>query len=520
MRDDDEEDAAYAELHALLLSGLSLPYASGILLAAPPGAGKTTLCRLAASATRRPVLPLPHALLAAPAAGDVEAAVSAFFAAACAAAPAVVLLDNVDAVAPATIGTSGAADARAIAALDAAFDALSLDPEEGAGLVILATASYPRDIHPCLTRSGRLSTTVKLHPPDWAQRRRFLSRATDSCADDDAMLDNLASMTPGFLPADLSALMSRARLLLRREPQLSMLQHAQAAIQTVRPILLSSAGASWQAIPWQEDATTRLHGVDSQITALSSCLRAAFSADTTSLSHVLGAVPGAVIDGTVGSGKSALARLAPSFLPRGRVNAFCLDSAEIVGCVVGAAEQKLRGLFALARAASPTVLVVENIDVLAPKRDDSADIASTSSGGAAFQRILSTLLIELDGVILHNTSSSGGAIFVVGTTSDISRVDPAIMRPGRLELRISMTLPDLSAREALLREYIRHQETFLELIPLLAARTDGWSAADLQGLCHESAFLALRDQREEGKCQDIDLVIQSHHYHRALDSLR
>jgi SpoVK/Ycf46/Vps4 family AAA+-type ATPase len=191
---------------------------------------------------------------------------------------------------------------------------------------------------------------------------------------------------------------------------------------------------------------------------------------------------------------------------------------------------------ALARAAAPTIVVIENIDVLAPRRNATADVDG-SSGTAAFNRILSTLLIELDGVVVHNTSASVGGvsstrrgpIFVVATTSDVSRVDSAIMRPGRLELAVKLTLPDVMARKALLDGYVHgpanaagggNSEADEGVAAGLSKLTEGWSAADLQGLCQEAAFLALREQGTSRKGVVTSLVVESRHYYESLRLLQ
>lgn len=524
---ESETNPDHAALVSRLLRALSQPRSTAFVISAPPGAGKTTLSTRAAAETGRTVLSLEHNCLSSSASGDVELSVQALFARATAAAPAVLIIDNIDAVAPAN--PSGPADLRALAALEAAMDDLALDPAGCAGLVLLATASYLNDVHPALLRPGRFSDVVVLRPPDWARRRALLASAVQ--ASDEAelhghrnanQLDDLASMTPGFLPADLDSLVSAAQLEQRKfreeraaldvdnDPgsQMTLCTAMIHAVHSIRPTLLHSAGSSWTAIPWRAEATGHLRGLDRQVEELSLCVRGTFGhigqpagkqvSPGRQALDVLGGLAGVLLHGASGSGKSALAAAAPSFLRRGAVNAFLLDSAEIVGAVVGAAEQRLRALFTLARAAAPTIMVIENIEVLAPRRSE-LDAAANSSG-ASFKRLLSTFLVELDGLDDHG-SGSGMPIFLVGTSRDVGNVDQALLRPGRLEKHVRLTFPDEPARAKLFMSFcgrtlprlcMSESEAMPAWILELAKGTHGWSAADIRGFCDEVVLRHVR----------------------------
>lgn len=576
------------DLTSFLQYRLSLPHASGILISAPPGAGKTTVCIRSASATGRPMMHLGHDTLVAPRAGDIEAAVGAFFALALAAAPAVVFLDNIDSVAPAE--ARGPADLRAVASLDSIFDDFELDKESSSGLVVLATASYPCLIHPCLTRRARLDHVIDIKPPNWTQRKAFLASAmcafpvgksspveyssvqsyTEKTAghskESDSLLDDLSSITPGFLPADLVALLSGAYFSCRRAlgssnrtlAVVELLSRAKIHVHDLRPILMTSAGSLWQSIPWTPNAPNVLCGLDPQVQLIAGCLHAAFQHSNCHSNpgkralQVLGSVPGAILYGPTASGKSALARLAPSFLPRGTVNAFCLESSEIVGCFIGESERKLQAIFALARAAAPTILVIENIDVLAPRRIDLSEDSSSSSA-TTFHRILSTLLIELDGVVAQGKSGTGSHlesygqsnegprnnIFVIATTSNLSHVDPAIFRPGRLEVHVKLTLPHLQARKELLLRFLEQlpssnnrnrssalhdRRSWNSWIERIAEETDGWSTVDLQALCQEAVLRSIRERNafdsSDSENADKDIYVERKHFDAALRTLK
>lgn len=476
---------------------LALPHPSYVLLLGPPGSGKTTLAT-SALPSNVPLHTLPLSILHSPTSGAAHAALTALFARVASATPAVLFLDNIDDLAPSGAHTP------ALASLSSALDALSLDPS-ARGLVILATASHAHNIHASLLRRDRFAprNTLVLRAPSWAARRAALAFASTS-AGDDRLLDDIASRTPGFLPADLATLVSVARRSARSEGR-HLAPALLSATSAVRPAALrAGGGAAWRPLVWRPASVEHLRGVDGAVETVRGVVRGVF---TRGAPAKLGPVKGVLICGPTGCGKSVLAQGVLGFLDRGQVNGFVLEAAEIIGAVVGDTERRLKVLFGLARAAAPAVLVLENVEMLAPKRGGSADDGGGSrSGTAAFERILSTLLVELDGVgrIGKGGSDEGGSeppVLLVATTGEKSRVDPALLRPGRLEVHVEMNYPSRSARIDLLRTFIRRSAPDLlrdeeynvdGWIKTLVEATTGWSAAQIEGACTEAVLSAVR----------------------------
>lgn len=477
---------------------LALPYPSYFLLLGPPGSGKTTLAT-SALPSNVPLHSLPLSILHSPTSGAAHAALTALFARVASATPAVLLLDNIDDLAPSGAHTP------ALASLSSALDALALDPS-ARGLVILATASHAHNIHASLLRRDRFAprNTLALRAPSWAARRAALAFAFTS-AGDDRLLDDVASRTPGFLPADLTTLVSVARSSALREGR-DLAPALLSATGAVRPAALrAGGGAAWRPLAWRPASVERLRGVDGAVETVRGILRGVFARGAPTK---LGPVKGVLICGPTGCGKSVLSQGVLSFLDRGQANGFVLEAAEIIGAVVGDTERRLKGLFGLARAAAPAVLVVENVEMLAPKRGGSGDGGGGSrSGTAAFERILSTLLVELDGVggidkAGSDEDGSAPPVLLVATTGEKSRVDPALLRPGRLEVHVEMKYPSRNARIDLLRTFIRRSAPELlrdeednvdGWIKTLADATAGWSAVQIEGACSEAILSAMRE---------------------------
>ncbi len=244
---------------------------------------------------------------------------------------------------------------------------------------------------------------------------------------------------------------------------------------------------------------------------LRQCLHAVFShgsaasdgeASSRKALAALGHCRGIVLYGESGTGKSALLRRAVSMMPQGTVNVLTVDSTDIVSSIIGEAERLVVQLFAAARSAAPTLLLIENLHILAPRRSDAESSARNDGGSAskAFERLLSTFLVELDGV--RQETAPEKQILLLSTTSSLDLVDPAMLRPGRFELHIEMELPNVEHRQQVFEHAFSSmvpedsREELLkdaELIRSLSLVTEHWNVADIFALMRETIFGILRD---------------------------
>ncbi len=158
-----------------------------------------------------------------------------------------------------------------------------------------------------------------------------------------------------------------------------------------------------------------------------------------------------------------------------------VKGAELLSKWVGESERAVRELFRRAREAAPTLVFLDEVDALAPVRGQATD------GGTA-DRVVAALLTELDGVeALRN-------VVVVGATNRPDLVDPALLRPGRLERLVYVPPPDAEARTAILRAASRNVPLAEGVdLPALGTELDGFSAADCAALVREAALAAMRE---------------------------
>ncbi|MCW2706752.1 MAG: adenosinetriphosphatase, partial [Frankiales bacterium] len=187
---------------------------------------------------------------------------------------------------------------------------------------------------------------------------------------------------------------------------------------------------------------------------------------------------GLLLYGPPGCGKTYLVK---AIAGSGQANVLSVKGAELLSKWVGESEKAVRELFRRAREAAPTLVFLDEVDALAPTRGQSTD-------GGTTDRVVAALLTELDGVeSLHD-------VVVVGATNRPDLIDPALLRPGRLEKLVYVPPPDADARTAIL-------QTAVQKVPLapgvdladLGRRTEGFSAADCAALVREAALCAMRE---------------------------
>jgi transitional endoplasmic reticulum ATPase len=294
---------------------------------------------------------------------------------------------------------------------------------------------------------------------------------------EDVRLDDVAGRTPGFVAADLGALAREAgvRAALRQKdaesPTVTMADF-DAALDVVRPT--SMADSTLEVASVTLDDVGDMVEVKQVLTE--SVLWPLTYPDTFAR---LGVQPprGVLLFGPPGCGKTYLVK---AIAGTGKANVLSVKGAELLSKWVGESERAVRELFRRAREAAPTLVFLDEVDALAPTRGQATD-------GGTTDRVVAALLTELDGVeSLRN-------VVVIGATNRPDLIDPALLRPGRLERLIYVPPPDAEARTAILRASSKSVPLDEAVdLPALGAELDGFSAADCAALIRESALAAMR----------------------------
>jgi transitional endoplasmic reticulum ATPase len=449
-----------------LLARLGTTAQLGVLVSGPAGSGKSALVEAVASSLGIRLVRAWGPTLAGLSTQDAAQQVSALLATP---GPAVLVLEDVDALAPREGG-----EPLCSYLLGAVREAVA-----AGRIAVVCTTSRPEQVSPLLRAPGVLDHEVTIPLPDRAQRLKVLQvSAKQVPLDTDVVLDDLAGRTPGFVAADLIALVREAGLRAaarQRTADAPTVREADftAALEVVRPTAMGGARLDLAKVSLDDVGDM----VEVKAAVTETVLWPLQFPDTYT---TLGITPakGLLLYGPPGCGKTFLVK---AIAGSGQANVLSVRGAELLSKWVGESEAAVRELFRRARDAAPTLIFLDEVDALAPVRGQSTD-------GGTSDRVVAALLTELDGVEqLRN-------VVVIGATNRPDLVDPALLRPGRLEKLVFVPPPDAEARTAILTAAVKAVplDKSVDLVAL-GERTEGYSAADCAALVREAALTAMRE---------------------------
>ncbi|GAA3274640.1 MULTISPECIES: AAA family ATPase [Dactylosporangium] len=455
--------------HGEVLAKLGTTVSLGMLITGPAGSGKSALVHAVAGEVEAQVVALWAPEIAALANNDAAARLRKAADEMRAPGPAILLISDVDALAPRDQPGP----------LSTVFRQLLAELIRE-GEAVVCTTSRPESVDPALHSPDLLAHEISLPLPDAALRREQLTVLTRGMPlADDVKLDDVAARTPGFVAADLAALAReagvRAALRHRREAETPRVVMADfdAALEVVRPTSMAESSLELAKVTLDDVGDM----VDVKQTLTESVLWPLSYPDAFSR---LGVDPprGVLLYGPPGCGKTFLVK---AIAGTGKANVLSVKGAELLSKWVGESERAVRELFRRAREAAPTLVFLDEVDALAPTRGQATD-------GGTTDRVVAALLTELDGVeSLRN-------VVVIGATNRPDLVDPALLRPGRLERLVFVPPPDAAARAEILRTASKSVPLAADVdLPALAGSLERFSAADCAALIRESALAAMRE---------------------------
>ena len=203
---------------------------------------------------------------------------------------------------------------------------------------------------------------------------------------------------------------------------------------------------------------------------------------------------GVLLAGHPGTGKTLLAKAVAG---EANVPFYSISGSDFVEMFVGVGASRVRDMFKKAKETAPCIIFIDEIDAVGRQRG-----AGFGGGHDEREQTLNQLLVEMDGME-ENTG-----IVVVAATNRPDVLDPALLRAGRFDRQITVSLPDRKGREAILRVHARNKHISEEVdLGALAKRTPGFSGADLENVLNESAILAVRNNEESISMADVDEAI-------------
>lgn len=407
-----------------------------------------------------------------------------------------ILIDNLDMACPARSESFQMAHLRTLSFLYHLFKRIRATRIHSKQIAVLATAVNSDNVDLGLLKPGRLDKMVYVPIPGSQQRRDMLTSLTANLLstyhehEKITLVEELVSLTAGFVANDLERLCRMAMLHVigddtemqdSHEGTLRVsIDNFRFALRVVKPAQLSNFGARVPAISWDQ-----VGGYVEQKRRCRETMYFPLQHPDSFRKLNLPTASGLLLYGPSGCGKTHLVKALASL---GKMNYFAVKCSEIFSMYTGDTEATIRDIFHRARQLEPCVLVFDEIDSIAVRRDDDSGQATSDSGSS--KRALSQLLTEIDG-IQHRKS-----VFIVGCTNRKDAIDDALLRPGRLEHLVHLDLPDESDRLDILRVIVKNMplDDSVDLNALSRDdKTRGFSGADLYGLCREAAIESLRE---------------------------
>ena len=487
-----------------LFRQLGIDPPKGVLLHGPPGTGKTLIAKAVASEVDAHFETISGPEVVSKYKGDSEERLRETFDRAETSAPAVVFIDEIDSIAGAR-DEEADMENRLVAQLLTLMDGL-----DGRGEVVVIGATNRVDsIDPALRRGGRFDREIEIGAPRAAGRREILDVHTRGVRlAEDVDLDAYAERTHGFVGADLASLVKEAGMVaLRdradRDPLTVTRTDFETALSAVEP------SAMREYVAEAPDATfDDVGGLDGAKRTLQEAVEwplqygALFEATRTDPPS------GVLLHGPPGTGKTLLAR---ALAGESEVNFIAVDGPELLDRYVGESERAVREVFDRARQSAPSILFFDEIDAVAGARGAGQQEVT--------ERVVSQLLTELDGL------EDNPNVVVLAATNRRDALDPALLRPGRLETHVEVPAPDAAGRRAVLRVHGRGKPfaddvDLDEFVPV----TEGFSGADLEALVREASMRAIRefaaDLGPEAATERADEVrITRAHFEQALEAV-
>lgn len=485
--------------HPQLFKAIGIKPPRGILMFGPPGTGKTLMARAVANETGAFFFLINGPEIMSKMAGESESNLRRAFEEAENHSPAIIFIDEIDSIAPKREKTNGEVERRVVSQLLTLMDGL----KARSNVVVMAATNRPNSIDPALRRFGRFDREVDIGIPDPTGRLEILRIHTKNMKlGDDVDLEQIAADTHGYVGADMAALCSEAAMQQIREKMDLIdldedtidaevldalgvtMDNFRFALGTSNPSALRETVVEVPNVSWDD-----IGGLDKVKLELQETVQYPVEHPEKFLKYGMSPSRGVLFYGPPGTGKTLLAKAVATEC---QANFISIKGPELLSMWFGSSEENVREIFDKARAAAPCVLFFDELDSIGGKRGMGAGDA-----GGAGDRVLNQLLTEMDGVGANKN------VFVIGATNRPDNLDPALMRPGRLDQLIMIPLPDEPSRLSIFTAALRKSPVAPDVdLSFLAKATPGFSGADCVGIVQRASKLAIRQSIESDMRKD------------------
>jgi transitional endoplasmic reticulum ATPase len=474
--------------HPELFQRLGIDPPKGVLLHGPPGCGKTLLARAVANESDANFFSINGPEIMSKFYGESEARLREMFQQAEKNAPAIIFIDELDAIAPKREEVTGEVERRVVAQLLALLDGLT-----GRGnVIVIGATNRPNALDPALRRPGRFDREIEIGIPDKQGRHEVLQIHTRGMPlVEDVDLKKLADTTHGYTGADLAALgrETAMKALRRYLPEIdleeerippSVLEKMEVtmedfvnAFKEITPTAMREVAIEVPTVHW--DDVGDLENVKRDLRE-----SVEWPLKNSEIFVRMGIKPpkGILLFGPPGCGKTLLARAVAT---ESEANFIAIKGPEVFSKWVGESEKAIREVFRKARMSSPAIVFFDEMDSLVPRRG----LGYGDSG--VTDRVISQLLTEIDGIAALQD------VVVLAATNRPDIVDPAVLRPGRFDRLIYVPEPNEEGRQQIFKIHTRDMPLTKDVnLQELGRITKSYSGADIESICREAAMIALR----------------------------
>ncbi|WP_461863702.1 CDC48 family AAA ATPase, partial [Thermococcus sp.] len=469
-------------------------------------------------------------------------------------APSIIVIDEIDAIAPKREEVTGEVEKRVVSQLLTLMDGL----KSRGKVIVIAATNRPDAVDPALRRPGRFDREIEIGVPDKQGRkeilqihtrgmpiepefrrgkvleileglrkderfrdaidraiekieraeseeeiRKILRESDERLYDEvkhrliDGLLEEFAEKTHGFVGADLAALAREAAMAaLRRLIKSGKIDFEAESIpkevleelrvtrrdfyealkmvepSALREVLLEVPNVRWNDIGGLEDVKEQLR----------EAVEWPLKYPEAFIGLGINPPKGILLFGPPGTGKTLLAKAVAT---ESEANFIGIRGPEVLSKWVGESEKNIREIFRKARQAAPTVVFIDEIDAIAPRRGSDVNRVT--------DRLINQLLTEMDGI------EENSGVVVIAATNRPDILDPALLRPGRFDRLILVPAPDEKARLEIFKVHTRRMPLAEDVkLEELAKKTEGYTGADIEAVCREAAMAAMRRALREG----------------------
>jgi len=491
--------------------GIDAP--KGVLLYGPPGTGKTLIARAVTNETDAYFTHISGPEIMGKFYGESEARLRSVFEDAQAHAPAIIFIDEIDAIAPKReeMGGEKQVERRVVAQLLSLLDGL----ESRGQIIVIGATNIPNTLDQALRRPGRFDREISIPIPDKNGRLQILEIHTRGMPlGKDVSLEKLADITHGFVGADLEALGREAAMSALRKilPKIDFemadipyetlmklevtMDNFLEAMKEVEPSAIREFFVEVPDVKWDE-----VGGLENIKEELKEAVEWPIKYSDIFKQANTNPPKGILLYGVPGTGKTLLAKAVAS---QTGVNFISVKGPSLISKFVGESEKAIRDVFKTAKQAAPTILFFDEIDSLVPKR------GAASTDGHVGERVMAQFLAEMDGI------EELKGVVVLDATNRLDLIDPAILRSGRFDLLLELPKPDERTREEIFKIHTKNKPLAKDVdLKELAKGAEGETGSDIEFICRKAAILAIREFIGNSKEKNT-LVIKKKHFEEAI----